>query len=359
MRIVSIDQTLDDEIIRLAVSCLKNGGVVIYPTETCYGIGVDATNNLAVEKLLKYKGSRKGKPISVAIASAGMAREYVEFNPTTENLFKNFLPGPITVICSGKHKVASSLESENGTLGVRFPRHDFAIDIIKAFGKPITATSANVSGGKTPYSVSDILDNIPDAKKELIDLIIDADNLVHHAPSTIIDTTLNEPKILRQGEFIFDNVDIETYISNNVEETIKIGEKLIINNEKLIKKRCFIFALQGELGAGKTQFAKGVARGLGIKENIKSPTFILCSEYPFHRHTFYHIDTWRMQNKSELLDIGFEKMLMSGNVIVIEWGQKVFDVLKKMEKRKDVKIVWVKIETVGKNERKITMSFPI
>jgi len=372
------------EIADLASKVLSEGGIVIYPTETCYGIGVDSTNRKAVEKLLKYKGDRKGKPISVAVSSKKMAEEYIEFNPQAENLFNNFLPGPITIVAQGKHKVDSKLESEDGKLGIRFPKHDLALQIIKVFGKPITATSANVSSGKTPYEIQkDILERIPDSKKELIDLILDVGKLEYHPPSTIVDTTLNDQKILRQGEFVMPKTAIK-YVSENEVETIKIAEKitndlprgkagkLLITNEN--KKTCLIFALQGDLGAGKTQFAKGVAKALGIKSKIKSPTFIICSEYPIACHPrvggdpgldfrfhgndkagrkFYHIDTWRMQNEQELYEIGFLEMLKPGNVIVIEWGEKVFGILREIEKNRNIKIIKIKIETIDESSRKI------
>ncbi len=173
MKIIKTSDLRLEKIISLASKILKSGGMIIYPTETCYGIGVDSTNIAAVEKLLKYKGDRKGKPISVAVAGKNMADNYIEFNPQAENLFNNFLPGPITVVCQGKHRVVNKLESEKGKLGIRFPNHKLALKIIQTFGKPITSTSANISHGKTPYDIQkDIIDRIPDSKKELIDLII-------------------------------------------------------------------------------------------------------------------------------------------------------------------------------------------
>ncbi len=369
----------EGQIVSQALDILKSGGVVIYPTETCYGIGVDATASNAVNKLIQYKGDRKNKPISIAVADKKMAQDYSEFNPAAENLFDNFLPGPITVVCQGKHRVDSRLESEMGTLGLRCPKHDLALKIIRAFGKPITSTSANVSNGKTPYEISDILDNLPESKKELIGLIIDAGKLPHHPPSTIVDITLNTPRVLRQGEFIFENKKVKKFISSSVEETIRFAKNLVSKYYVPRTKYCLIFALQGELGAGKTQFAKGIAKGLGIKDNIKSPTFILCAEHKIQKNHYidsgwslprtalrgrndtedckmYHIDTWRMRGESELLDIGFEQMIKPGNVIAIEWGEKMFEILKKIEKKEDVKVVWVKIEFTEENKRKIMVN---
>src|SRR3989304_1221808 len=97
-----------------AVKVLKTGGLVIYPTETCYGAGVDATNQKSVAKVLKYKTRREGKPLSIAVTDQKMASRYVKLNATAKNLYKQFLPGPLTVVSAGKHRVASGVESETG-----------------------------------------------------------------------------------------------------------------------------------------------------------------------------------------------------------------------------------------------------
>ena len=106
-----------------AVKVLDEGGLIIYPTETLYGIGADATNPEAIKKLTEYKDSPFGKPYSVAVTDQKMAEEYVELNNTAKNLYKEFLPGPLTVISKGKHKVAKGVESEEGTLGIRIPSY--------------------------------------------------------------------------------------------------------------------------------------------------------------------------------------------------------------------------------------------
>ena len=139
-----------------AIRVLKSGGLVIYPTETLYGIGADATNPEAVKMLTEYKNRPFGKPYSIAVTGLEMAEKYIELNTTAKNLYKEFLPGPLTVISKGKHKVAPGVESEDGTLGIRIPNYKLVTDIVKAFGKPITATSANASYKKRPYKISAI-----------------------------------------------------------------------------------------------------------------------------------------------------------------------------------------------------------
>ena len=154
------------------ITVLKKGGLVIFPSETTYGIAADATNLKAIKKLNAYKLRPFGKPYSVLVTDQKMAKDYIKLNDSARKLYQNFLPGPMTIISQGLHKVASGVESETGTLGIRISSHPLANKIVKKFGKPITATSANASYQKRPYKISDILDNLSQKQKKLIDLII-------------------------------------------------------------------------------------------------------------------------------------------------------------------------------------------
>jgi L-threonylcarbamoyladenylate synthase len=360
MKIVKADK---ENYLDMAINSLKKGELVIYPTETCYGIGADAQNPKAVDKLLNYKGDRKGKPISIAVSDKKMASDYVVLNPTAENIFDKFLPGPITVVANGKHKVDSRLESEMGTLGVRFPNHPIPIGIIKRHKKPITATSANISGGKTPYSIDDVLTNLTESKKNLIGLVIDAGTLKNNPPSVVVDTTSEELEVLRKGKIDFSNIGSKTITTYSDVETMLLGEKLTKDNLSYLDKGALIFALQGELGSGKTQFAKGIGEALVIKEVITSPTYTFANEYQFSfnekRGAFIHIDAWRAEKPEVLEALGFDKMLSKGNVIALEWVEKGMKVLKKYEKLDKIKIIWIKFEHnfSYENIRKITYSY--
>lgn len=341
MRIIKIsDQSISD-----AIKVLQNGGLIIYPTETCYGIGADATNPQAVQKVLEFKGQRT-KPILVAVANKQMAQAYVELNQTAENLYQHFLPGPVAVVSKSKGKLAKSLEAGTGNLGIRIPDYPSFLALIAQFGKPITSTSANTSGRKTPYSLTDIQKYTSAKKLALVDLALDGGELPNHPPSTVVDTTLNEPTILRQGEIVIPDAAGQTFISNSEEETKKIATQILKIH---LSSQPLIFALQGELGSGKTRFAKGLGEALGIKSNIPSPTFTLIREYPITSGIFYHLDAWRLEKGEELLDLGFNKMLKPGNVIAIEWLQKVKPILEKTL----AKVIWVSIEDLGENKRRI------
>jgi len=334
------------ETIKEAVKVLTGGGLVIFPTETVYGIGAEATNPKAIEKLNRYKQRPLGKPYSIAVSGEKMAGEYVNLNQTARNLYRQFLPGPVTIVSSGKHKVAPGVESETGTLGIRIPAYPLVIDIVKILKKPITATSANASYKKRPYEIRDILNNLSQKQKNLIDLIIDVGKLPKNEPSTVIDTTLDDPVVLRQGEIKLK--DKNEVLSRSEENTQNIAKELFQKYESHLGQRPLVFALEGPMGSGKTQFTKGLGKVLGIKEEIVSPTFNLVLEYK----KLIHIDAWRLQNPKELETLRFLKMIENKNMIIaIEWAEKVTDLIKKY--RDQAVIVWVKIVYGKKNNERL------
>ncbi len=355
MQILKTSKDSNNKIIGQAIKALNNGQLIVYPTETCYGLGADAVNPKAVDKVFDFKGFRQNKPISIAVSGVQMAERYVNINQTAKNIYQNLLPGPVTVVSRSKSKVAKSLQAGTQTIGVRVPDYQLVLDLIKKLGRPITATSANLSGGKTPYTIKDILSQITEKKKNLIGLIIDAGQLDRRPPSSVVDTTLNEIKILRQGEIDFSQLKTESETTNNSQETIQLGKELIQENRDFLKNKCLIFALQGELGAGKTQFAKGIAQGLQIKQTITSPTFTLIKEYEHNQGFFYHIDAWRIRRESfQQLNIG--QYIKPGNVIALEWIQKAKKVIDQWKNNRQVKLILVEIKHRGEETRSINYS---
>lgn len=340
-------------VVEKVVDVLEKGGLVIYPTETLYGIGADATNPQAVKKLTEYKDRPFGKPYSVAVTNQKMAEDYVVLNDAAKNLYKEFLPGPLTVISHGRHKVAPGVESEDGTLGIRIPDYKLVMEIVKKFGRPITSTSANASYKKRPYKISDILGNISDKQKKLIDLIIDVGELPKNDPSTVIDTTLDEPVTLRQGEIKLTNKN--EVLSRNEEATMNLAKEIWQKYEIHQGKRAIVFALQGVMGAGKTIFTKGLAKAMGITELVTSPTYNLVHTYsPVTRaQSLTHIDAWRLEKSEELRSLGFEDLIKNKGVIAVEWAERVADVIREFDD--EAIIIWVKISLgKGENERLIS-----
>jgi tRNA threonylcarbamoyladenosine biosynthesis protein TsaE len=156
----------------------------------------------------------------------------------------------------------------------------------------------------------------------------------------------------------------ETYITNSAKQTQKIAEKLAkkivspiaIFNKGERRGSSLVLALEGELGSGKTTFVQGIARGLGIKENITSPTFVVLKKFQvssFKFHFFYHIDCYRLEKPEDLLDLGIEKILLDRhNIVVIEWAEKIQKILPSF-------IIKIKFEFVDDAKRKITMNYDL
>ncbi len=334
-----------------AADVLSSGGLVIYPTETCYGIGADASNQNAIEKLLKYKTHRKDKAISVAVTNEEMASKYVEVNQTAKNIYNNFLPGPITVVSKGKHKLAKGIESSMGTQAIRMPDYPFVMMVIEHLGKPITATSANASYKKTPYSINDILDNLTEKQKGLIGLIVDAGQLPRRKPSTVVDTTLDNIHIVRQGGLKLDNK--KTFTAHSLEDTAKLVEILFNDIKESLGKQTVVFLLQGDLGAGKTYFTKEIAKQINIEDIVVSPTYTICREYAGSANespvTMHHIDTYRLYEPNEIDALNPDRIFAKPNVVVIEWANKVSDYLQ--ARLSQAVVVKVHINGIGESDR--------
>ena len=180
----------DKNAIPLAVDVLKSNGIIIYPTETSYGIGVDATKSKTVRKIFKIKVRERDKPISIIVSSLDMAKRHVIIDALTRRLAKKFMPGPLTLI--SRKKNLPGILSKN-TIAWRIPSHPIALAMIRKFCRPVTATSANLSGKPPLYRIKEVVKIF----SCYVDLIIDAGNLPRRRPSTVFDT-INQ-KIVRKG----------------------------------------------------------------------------------------------------------------------------------------------------------------
>ncbi|MBR5812437.1 MAG: threonylcarbamoyl-AMP synthase, partial [Alistipes sp.] len=132
-----------------AIEVLRAGGLILYPTDTVWGIGCDATNAEAVEKIYKLKQSENKTSMIVLCRDADMIVRYVNKAPGIAFEVMEMSEQPLTLILEGAVNVAKNLVPEEGTLGVRVPNHDFCYQLLRRFGKPIVSTSANISGELT------------------------------------------------------------------------------------------------------------------------------------------------------------------------------------------------------------------
>lgn len=337
------------------LTCLKNGGVVVFPSDTVYGLLCDASNPDAVSKLLAFKDRPPGKAVSVFVTDLNMMEEYCEVPKEKREMLLSMLPGSYTVVLDSKHKLDTRLESETGTLGTRWIYFEPVRELVRKFNKPITATSANLGGHSPHYSARSFLNDLPKKKEEYIDIVVDAGELPHNKPSTVIDFTSQELKILRLGDKVAKNTIFHTSLS--AEATYDLGrgvmEDLVVGN---YDKDRIVIVLKGDLGAGKTQFTKGAASYLGI-DDVTSPTFVVYYEYDLVEcgsfKKFYHFDLYNIQNEEEFKHLGIEEILKEKAIICIEWGEKLGDQFELFKNNAIMELV--EIEHVDEHTRKISI----
>ncbi|MDP2631575.1 MAG: L-threonylcarbamoyladenylate synthase [Candidatus Uhrbacteria bacterium] len=188
--------------IERALKTLEEGGVIVFPTETSYGLGCDATDVNAVKRIFSIKGRPESKGLPVLIPSGARAGEFIEFSGAVADLAQKYWPGALNIIASIAKDSPIALEcSNNGTQSVRASSHPFAATLVRRFGKPIVATSANVSGAGEAYSVRDVKANFIDSA-EKPDLFIDGGDLPVQAPSTTVKVIGDQVEVIRQGRVI-------------------------------------------------------------------------------------------------------------------------------------------------------------
>lgn len=184
---------LKDEVNK-ALSVLQAGGLILYPTDTIWGIGCDATNPGAVEKIFRLKGRDAGKSLIVLLDTEQKLQSYVQEVPDVAYDLIEYAEHPLTIIYSNAKNLAPNVIHQDGSIGIRVVRHPFCQALIQRFRKPIVSTSANISGEPAPAGFDDITDPI----RAGVDYIVDVDrsDRTPKKPSTIM-------KIEPDGRFAF------------------------------------------------------------------------------------------------------------------------------------------------------------
>ena len=182
--------------LKMAADVIKNGGIVIFPTETVYGIGTNGLDSNAVKRLYEIKQRPLNKPISLLVNSLDMVNKVAENITDLEYaLMKNFFPGPLTIILNKKSIVPDIVTANSGTVGVRMPANEIAIKLIECSGVPLATPSANISGKPSGTDLKDIMIDF----NGKVDFFIDDGPSKIGLASTIVQVTNGVPHILRQG----------------------------------------------------------------------------------------------------------------------------------------------------------------
>lgn len=191
MKLIVVKSTDD---ISTLVQLLKEGKLVAFPTETVYGLGVNALNKRSIERIYELKGREKEKVLSLHIGTIKNLENYIEITPFILKVILQFLPGPINIIAKKKSVLPEWIGKE-GTLGVRFPSLPIAQRLLRAVEIPVVATSANISGGPEPRTAQDVIDMLGDR----IDGILDGGTVPIGKPSTVVNISSGNIEILREG----------------------------------------------------------------------------------------------------------------------------------------------------------------
>ena len=186
------------------VEILKNGGIVIFPTETVYGIGANAFIEDSVKKIYEIKNRPNEKPVSILVSNIDEISKYaIISNDIERKIINKFMPGPITIILKKKNGVFDYVSSGKDTIGVRIPDNNIILEILKKFSLPIVAPSANISGMPSGIDANEILKDF----NGKVDICIDGGKAKLGEGSTIVQVIDNKPVILRQGKITLNEIN--------------------------------------------------------------------------------------------------------------------------------------------------------
>ncbi len=187
-------QTPQRRHIARAVEILRQDGVIVYPTDTVYGLGCDITSKRAVERIVRIKGRDPKKPMSFVCADLTHISRYARVSTFAYRILKRFLPGPYTFVLEASREVPKMLLTKQKTVGIRIPDHPVCLALVSELGNPILSTSANPSGAE-PL-------NVPSEIREIlgrqVDLILEC-GVLSRVPSTVVSLVGDEVRVLREG----------------------------------------------------------------------------------------------------------------------------------------------------------------
>ena len=193
------DNNILEKTIEPCLEILGRGGVIVYPTDTIYALGVNAYDTEAVQKIPSLKQRPSDMPISIAVPDLEALEQIAVVTSLVQKIYNKFLPGGLTLILELRtgleSKLPAMLVSESNKIGIRVPKHSLALTLIKQFGKPLTATSANLHSQPMPVNISTAVEQLGNK----IDIYLDCGECKYQGESTIIDVTNDTVNLIREG----------------------------------------------------------------------------------------------------------------------------------------------------------------
>jgi L-threonylcarbamoyladenylate synthase len=199
IRIEKIDaDNPDNRVLRQAARLIIKGAVLVCPTDTGYAFSANALDAKAVAKVFNLKGRSYSNPIHIAVSSIEEAEKYAHIDEAARYLASHFLPGALTLVLPKRETIPAMLVAGGDTIGIRVPDNKVIISLAEMVSRPLTATSANISGQPTPYTVEEVVAQL-DETIQSVALILDQGPLPTRELSTIVDLTASLPQLIRQG----------------------------------------------------------------------------------------------------------------------------------------------------------------
>ncbi|MDD2753361.1 MAG: L-threonylcarbamoyladenylate synthase [Candidatus Portnoybacteria bacterium] len=187
-----------EEAIVEAAKIMLSGGTVVFPTDTVYGLGCDATDERAIRKIFKIKGRKETNPMAIIVRDLAMAKKVAAVDRRLEKALNSIWPGAVTVVLWKKYKLPEVLTAKEQTIGLRIPDYKLTHLLAENMGRPYVATSANISGQQATIKIDEVLKYFEESFLKP-DLILDAGDLKFCEPSTVLDLSKEKPKIVRIG----------------------------------------------------------------------------------------------------------------------------------------------------------------
>lgn len=208
---INIKNEIDYNKLKEPAEVIKQGGIVIFPTETVYGIGTNGMDVKAIERLYKIKERPYNKPISLLVSDLNMVNLVAKDITTLEyEIMRKFFPGPLTIILKKKNIVPDILTSGQDTIGIRIPSGKIARKLIEYVGKPIATSSANISGKPSKTNIKNVMEEL----EEQADYFIDGGKSEIGIASTVIQVINGIPNILREGSISIEEIKkVSDYIN--------------------------------------------------------------------------------------------------------------------------------------------------